>query len=127
MDLSINITPGDEANQVNASCVAYGQSFTMCGAIADGKVTFEPVTISIAASQILNIEFLENHHLSDIIDATVELTYSYTGEMMHDDLLNVDYLYLDGTNNGELSISIFGLPASCPIDGTAKGRVNKIE
>ena len=99
----------------------------MTGSIADGKVTFEPVTISVAASQILNIEFLENLHLSDIVDATVELTYNYTGEMMHDNLLNVNYLYLDGTNSGKLIINILGLPTSCPINGTAKGRVNRIE
>lgn len=127
MDLSMSITPGNEDNQVNASCVAYGQTFSMTGSIADGKVTFEPVTISVAASQILNIEFLENLHLSDIVDATVELTYNYTGEMMHDNLLNVNYLYLDGTNSGKLIINILGLPTSCPINGTAKGRVNRIE
>ena len=64
-------------------------------------------------------------NLSNIADASVTLTFDYTGTLLHDNLLNKDYLQLDGKTNGNLTVKIIGVPVTCPITGTSIGRVNR--
>lgn len=126
MDLTMNIVAGNENNTIVANCTAYGQNFVMNGTIDNGTITFAPATITAAASEILNAALLNLiPNLSNLADANVTMTFDYTATMMHDNLLNKDYLQLDGKTNGNLTVKILGVPVACPINGTSIGRVNK--
>lgn len=126
MNLTMNIVAGDENNAVVANCTAYGQNFVMNGTIDNGTITFAPATIAASASEILSAALLNLiPNLSNLADATVTMTFNYTSTLMHDNLLNKDYMQLDGKTNGNLVVKILGVPVSCPINGTSIGRVNK--
>ena len=126
MDLTMNIISGNENSTVVANCTAYGQNFVMNGTISEGVITFSPATITAAASEILSAALLNIiPNLSNLADATVTMTFEYTATLMHDELLNKDYLQLNGKTNGNLMVTILGVPATCPIRGTSIGRVNK--
>ncbi len=126
MDLTMGLVAGNDDNQVVANCTAYGQNFVMNGTINDGTITFASATITAAASEILSAALLELiPNLSNLADATVTMTFDYTGTLMHDNLLNKDYLQLDGKTNGNLTVKILGVPVTCPINGTSIGRVNR--
>lgn len=126
MNLYMNLTAGNEGNAVVANCTAYGQNFVMNGTINNGIITFAPATITAAASEILSAALFNLiPNLSNLADATVTLTFDYTATLMHDNILNIDYLQLNGTTNGRLTASVLGIPATFPITGTSIGRVNK--
>lgn len=122
MNLTMNLTAGSQDNQIVANCVAYGQNFTMTGTITDNKIVFAPATIDVSLSDFISI----NLPIVNTLDASVNVTFNYNATLMHDDLLNVDYLYLDGKTNGNITAQAIGIPMTFPLTGTSIGRVNKV-
>ena len=128
LDFTMNLTPSSESNKVNAHCTAYGQTFNTVGTITNDRVKFEPSSVSVSASSILHLDSLNigDYNISQFLNANVDLTFDFSGQMKHDAILNVDYLYLDGTTYGALTPTVI-IPVTFPINGTAIGRVNKIQ
>lgn len=122
MNLTMNLVAGAQDNQVVANCVAYGQNFSMTGIVSENKIVFDPATIDIALTDFISI----NLPIINTLDASVNITFNYSATLMHDNLLNVDYLYLDGTTNGNITAQALGIPVTFPLNGTSVGRVNKV-
>ena len=122
MNLTMNLVVGAQDNQVVANCVAYGQNFSMTGIVSENKIVFDPATIDVALTDFISI----NLPIINTLDASANITFNYSATLMHDNLLNVDYLYLDGTTNGNITAQALGIPVTFPLNGTSVGRVNKV-
>ena len=109
----VDITAGDDMNEISAAITINGQSNSVKGTVEGNKVIFEAI----------NDTFTYNYqYQSFTIPIPLTMTYSING------LLNGEQLDLDGDcdGNGEINLAFFNINGTFAMDGTIGGSLNKL-